>query len=305
MVNLLCSNNLPMMTTKTNFRKQLNRQQQNKRMDSIGLLLIPILTILLGWGLHVLIGQPFLLTFPFNGIFIASIILMSSIAYFLMRKFSSTTWLDDSFSITTLGLTWILMLLLFTFFPEDISRHHVTNIENIHLSWTAILMAIISIVFFTFKIIHRITEKRWEQLLKTLFFDMGLILAVFYIFFAVNDRHETKLFVHEQYQTFLTGGDQIKLVENPSPKQNPMATINILDSHLHTDTTVSIFVNHPFRYKGWNILLYDIPSKQPWIQLQLVYDPWQLAFYMAAALFFLQIGIIMLIPVFKNRKKQS
>ena len=149
-----------MMTTKTNFRKQLNRQQQNKRMDSIGLLLIPILTILLGWGLHVLIGQPFLLTFPFNGIFIASIILISSIAYFLMRKFSSTTWLDDSFSITTLGLTWILMLLLFTFFPEDISRHHVTNIENIHLSWTAILMAIISIVFFTFKIIHRITEKR-------------------------------------------------------------------------------------------------------------------------------------------------
>ena len=305
MVNLLCSNNLPMMTTKTNFRKQLNRQQQNKRMDSIGLLLIPILTILLGWGLHVLIGQTFLLTFPFNGIFIASIILMSSIAYFLMRKFSSTTWLDDSFSITTLGLTWILMLLLFTFFPEDISRHHVTNIENIHLSWTAILMAIISIVFFTFKIIHRITEKRWEQLLKTLFFDIGLILAVFYIFFAVNDRHETKLFVHEQYQTFLTGGDQIKLVESPSSKQNSMATVNILDPYLHTDTTVSISVNHPFTYKGWNILLYDIPSKQPWIQLQLVYDPWQVTFYTTAAIFFLQIVIIVLIPVFKNRKKQS
>lgn len=286
-------------------------------------ILIPIIIILIGLILQLIIGNInfSLFAFPLN------VILLFLILFFIIQlkksnnhKFKNIYYYLSSIHCSLSSIfTIVLLSLIIGIVPQSFS-FYINNTDDIlglyqlNMTWYFAFALLYFIVNLFAVIIKRITKINYKNIIFILI-HLGIFLVVVAMFFGKADYKNYKIILNKE--TFSNNAVTDKLQNYSLPffikinnisiekydngeLKNSVVKIDITDfMNIYDDKensnfiTVSISVNSPFKYKGYNIYLfnYDTINMDKCV-CYLVYSPWD--YIIIAGIIFMLLGTMLL-----------
>ena len=259
---------------------------------------VMVFIMVVSYLLHHLFATPEL-SYPLNICFVA-LVCGGSVVWWLFCPLKSLAeYIISPVSSVWMCIMWTVVCVCMTFFAQTITHHQVADIQHIHNSYTALAGAAVTWVILCGKLILPLRLRKPAYMVSHIAAVIGIGLIVFYLFAGYHDIHDHQLTVCDEYQTFLSSNDQIKII-SVQTHAFPKAELSIRQGS--DDEIFVLSPNHPIQYKHWDISMISCNPQHRCALLHFVYDPWQRIFRIGLALLLLQLVIDGLIPIFTDRK---